>query len=72
MVYAVLLSGGTYDMKDIFKKAEDLVKLLSPQQLADLRKVYSEQKRNNKGLDKAVKNLTEEIQDGFKHSETPK
>ena len=56
-------------MKDIFKRAERIAKQLdSP----ELRRLYRQQKRRDKGLDKAVKDLTEEIKDGFKHSETPK
>lgn len=59
-------------MKDLFKIAEDLVKSLSPQQLAEMRKIYSEQKRCDKSLDETVQDLTEEIKDGFKHDRTPK
>lgn len=59
-------------MKDLFKIAEDLVKSLSPQQLKEMRKIYSEQKRSDKSLDETVQDLTEEIKDSFKHDRTPK
>lgn len=56
-------------MQDIWKKARRIAKQLdSPQ----LRKLYRDQKAGDKGLDKAVEDLTKEIQDGFKHGKTPK
>jgi hypothetical protein len=51
-------------MKDIFKIAEGLAKRLDS---AEMRKLYRNQKRGDKGLDKTVEELTKEIKDGFKH-----
>lgn len=58
-------------MTNLWKIAEDIAKQLSPQDKKMLRKLYSDQKARDSSLDETVEDLTQEIQDGFKHIVTP-
>jgi hypothetical protein len=51
-------------MKDFFKIAKGLAKELDT---PAMRKLYLEQKANDKSLDKTVEEMTKEIKDGLKH-----
>ena len=52
---------------NIFKVAEEIARKLSPDDLAKLKKLYREERANDKTFDDRVDELTKEIKDGLKH-----